>query len=52
MADSTMAMAGGPVTDPNDEVRIILTKYLANQIGASGVDSQIMKILVRRGPAG
>ena len=49
MADSKLAMAAKPVMDPTDEIRLIIVKYLNLDIGASGADSQILNILVRRG---
>ena len=43
------ATASRPVTDPNDDIGKIIIKYLDIEIGASGVDSQIVKLLVSRG---
>ena len=37
------------VTDPSDEIREILIRYAAGEIGPPGADHEIMKILRMRG---
>ena len=41
---SSILQVIGKVTDPEDDARAIIIKYLVTEVGASGADSQIMKI--------